>query len=261
MNKILFILFILLSFTTVYSSEFKRDINSGNKKFEEKKYEKAMEKYRDAGLKKPSDPILSYNMGNTFFKEKEWEKAINMYKQAIANADEDQKELIGESFYNIGNAYLNMEDKTKEALQNYINALNFIPDDKDLKHNIELLLRQMQRQKQQQQQQQKQDENNKNKDENQDKEQQNQAKKDDNKKNDKDKENKQDQNQQQKKNNDKQQEQKQKQAKKKEDKEEDSDKKQALMILQALQDQERKTQKDVLDKEIKNPGIKTDKDW
>jgi len=108
----------------------------GNKQFEEKHYESALESYRKAQIKNPDNPEVRYNLGTTLYQLDQYQEAETQLEQALTNAS--TKELKATAWYNFGNAQYRLGQFDK-ATQAYREALNLNPNDKDAKYNLELL--------------------------------------------------------------------------------------------------------------------------
>ena len=131
---------------------------TGNRLFEQGKYQEAEKAYLEAQANMPGRPELSYNLGNTLIKQKKYDQALQALRQAVSKGD---KGLQASSWYNVGNTLFDM-GSFKDAAQAYIQSLRVRPEDRDAKHNLELSLKKEQEQQRQQQQQgpgQKQDSN------------------------------------------------------------------------------------------------------
>jgi Ca-activated chloride channel homolog len=223
--------FVVVNFVIAQSS--KKLIHDGNKLYEQKKYNEAEIDYRKSINTKENPFIGNYNLGNTFYQQGKYEEASQQFQTASSLKDVTPDQL-SKSYHNLGNALLK-DKKFEESIQAYKQALKQNPKDNDTRYNLAYAQSMLQ----QQQQQQKQDQNKDNKD--QDK-------------------NKQDQKQQQ-----KQQEQKQEQAKEDQSKKEQQvrkdkiSKEDAEKILQALNNDEKKTQKKLT---IKQPTkVSIEKEW
>jgi tetratricopeptide (TPR) repeat protein len=212
------------------------EINSrlANEKFKEaaKLYQEAEIDYRKGMATTKNFPKANYNLANTLYRQEKYEDAANSFKY-IAEQKENDKSLRAKAYHNYGNSMLKQE-KYKESIDAYKNALKLQPNDKDTKYNLEYARKKMIQQQQEQQQCQ-------------------------NNKDDKDKQDKQDQQQQQQ-NQDKKEEQKEKQEQQQQQQkqQQQQDKRQ----LDALQQNERQTQKKVAEEEMKKGGKgKQEKDW
>jgi Ca-activated chloride channel family protein len=117
---------------------------TGNKLFEQGKYEDAEKSYLDAQVLMPGKPELSYNLGNSLIKQKKYDQALQALRLALSRGG---KALQASSWYNAGNALYDL-GKFQDSAQSYIQALRLNPADRDAKHNLEMALKKMQEQKQ-----------------------------------------------------------------------------------------------------------------
>ncbi len=127
-------------------------VNSGNKYFEAGEYDKAMTLYVESlgdtlRLPKNYQGVL-YNLGNTLYQQENFKDAVELYQGSYSQ----DSTLTGRMLYNRANALLRSGDPGA-AVESYLQALQFLPDDEDVRHNLELALEQLQQQKQQQRQQ------------------------------------------------------------------------------------------------------------
>lgn len=247
----LLILLLCVWITTIQAQNERKFIRQGNKYFEAAmkdksridtvQFNKAEIEYRKALDKKPDDAKWNFNLSDALYKQKKYDESAEKFKDV---ADKSFNKLEkSQSFYNRGNSFL-MSKKLDESIAAYKEALRNNPKDLDAKYN---LLYAMSMKKKQQDQKKKQDQNkDKNKDKDKDKDKNKDQKKDQNK--DKDKQNK-DQKQDQQK-----QQQQQQQSK--------ISKQNAEQMLQALENDEKKTQDKVKKiQAMKAQSKKVDKDW
>ncbi|HEX6791801.1 MAG TPA: hypothetical protein VF247_10870, partial [Candidatus Krumholzibacteria bacterium] len=127
-------------------------ISAGNKAYKEKEYPKAFDLYR-AAVGDSTRPAKNsygafYNGGNALYQQKKYPQAIDYYQRSYS-AD---SVLTGKMLYNRGNALLK-SGKAAAAVESYVQALQYLPDDEDTRHNLELAVLQKQEQQQQQQKQ------------------------------------------------------------------------------------------------------------
>jgi Ca-activated chloride channel family protein len=127
-------------------------VNSGNKYFEAGEYDKAMTLYVESlgdTLQVPKNfQGVLYNMGNSLYQQERFKDAIELYQGSYSQ----DSTLTGQMLYNRANALLRSGDPGA-AVESYLQSLQFLPDDEDVRHNLELALEQLQQQQQQQQQQ------------------------------------------------------------------------------------------------------------
>ncbi|MCL2435262.1 MAG: tetratricopeptide repeat protein [Lentimicrobiaceae bacterium] len=207
-----------------------------NEKFKEavKLYQDAEISYRKGMATTKNFPKSNYNLANSLYRQEKYEDAANSYKY-VAEQKENDRSLRAKAYHNYGNSLLKQE-KYKESIEAYKDALKLNPRDLDTKYNLEYARKKMMQQQQEQNQDNKDNKDDKDKD-NEDQQQQNQDNQD----------NKDEQNKEQ----DKQQQQQQRQQ-------QQQDKRQ----LDALQQNERQTQKKVAEEEMKKGGkSKQEKDW
>jgi tetratricopeptide (TPR) repeat protein len=214
-------------------------LHDGNKLYQQKKYNEAEINYRKSLEKKENPFIGNYNLGNAYYQQGKLEDAKRQFE--ISSGMKSSKQNQSAAFHNLGNTLLK-DKKYAESIQAYKEALKINPADNDTRYNLAYAQSMLQ----QQQQQQKNDKNNKdNKDQK------------DNQKDQQQKENQQKQDQQkqqQKEEQAKQEEGKQEQAKKDKISKDDAEK-----ILQALNNEEKKTQKKLNIKE--HSRVVIDKEW
>jgi len=138
-------------------------VEEGNKNFEEKKYQSAIEKYREVQVKNPDDPAVAYNLATSLYKTDQYqESAAHLKKSMETSAKAQDKALQAKIAYNYGNALFRLGDY-EGAVEAYKKALEFNPQDQDSKYNLEFI----------------QDQKSKFEKENQDRKKDNQDKKDD----------------------------------------------------------------------------------
>ncbi len=244
MRKLIIFSIVFLLFTDIsFAGGKRKKVVEGNKLYTEKKYDEALNKYRDALLDDPESPEIHYNIGNVYYHKKKYQEALKEYNKVLSSKD---PELQFKSYYNIGNVLYRM-GKLPESILSYKKALQLKPNDMDAKYNIEFVRNKLKelakRQPQSSQQQQKVGKQ---------KNQQNQGDKKD--QNNKDKKQK-----QKKSTGDKNQNKEQKYQKGKANKKKEMTKEEAERILNALKNDEKNIQK----KRLKRSGgkVTVSKDW
>jgi Ca-activated chloride channel family protein len=131
----------------LYAQHGRSQVGEGNKLYAEGHFDEAYEKYLEALRANPGSPIIRFNEGNALYQTQEFQRALDAYRAAIASGDPD---LASSAWYNLGNA-LYRQQQLEQALEAYKQALRLDPTDEDTKHNLELVLDQMQQQERQQQ--------------------------------------------------------------------------------------------------------------
>ena len=127
-------------------------IKQGNQAYKAGEFPKAFNLYREAigdSTRPPKNGYGAfYNGGNALYQQQKYGPAIDYYQRSYS----PDSVLTGRMLYNRGNALLK-SGKPAEAVESYVQALQYLPDDEDARHNLELAVLQKQQQQQQQQQQ------------------------------------------------------------------------------------------------------------
>lgn len=227
-------------------------VNKGVNLYKEGKYVDSEVEFKKGLEKSPDNFQANFNLGDSYYKQGNYEDALKRYQEALSKAS--TSELKAKAYHNIGNALLK-DQKVKESIGAYTDALKLDPNDESTKYNLSYALDMLKNQNKQNKNNKKNDKNqqkkNDNKDQNKDQNKQNQQNQD------KNKQNKNNQNQSNnRQNQNKNQPQNQQQGQQGQDK---ISKQQAQAIFSALNNDEKKLQKQ-LRKMVGKP-IKTDKDW
>ncbi|HXV12836.1 MAG TPA: VWA domain-containing protein [Candidatus Krumholzibacteria bacterium] len=130
-------------------------VRSANKLYKKGDYQDAYRLYKEAlgDTAKPvtDAPGVYYNGGNALYMQKKYDRALDAYQRSYS----PDSALTGNMLYNRANALLK-GGHVPEAIESYLQALQYLPDDEDARHNLELALAAKQQQEQQKQQQQQQ---------------------------------------------------------------------------------------------------------
>jgi len=232
--KVILVYALAMIAVNALAQKERKYIRQGNKEFESENFENSEVSYRKAvDLEEEKSHQPAFNVGDALYKQKKYEDATTQF-ESIADL-EISKEEKAKIYHNLGNSLL-QSDKLKESVEAYKNALRNNPKDMDTKYNLAYAQKKLE----QQQKQQNKDKKDKNKD------------KKDQDKNKQNKDQKKDQKKQDKKNQDQNKEQQQKQQ---------ISKKDAQRILQALANDEKKTQKKVKEEKAAADKVKTEKEW
>ena len=223
----------------------RRLVRKGNRQYERGDYDSSIDNYSRALQHDPQSFEAKFNTANVQFR-KAFVDSLQMDAKMVEKAEKTLRKLAQDSTrtdceradvaYNLGNS-LFVQQKFKEALTCYRDAMRLNPEDKEAKYNYALTKEMLTQQQQQQQQQQ---------DQNQDQNQDNQQDKQD-QQNKEDKEDKQDQ-----------QEKQDKQNQQQPNEQQISEQEQQAM-LEAIQAQEDKTQEKL--KEKQGVIIRGGKNW
>ena len=227
----------------------RRLVRKGNRQYERKDYDSSIDNYSRALRHDPTSFEAKFNTANVQFR-KAFVDSLQMDVKMLEKAEKSLRKLAQDSTrtdieradvaYNLGNS-LFAQQKFKEALTCYRDAMRLNPEDKEAKYNY-ALTKEMLKQQQQQQQQQEQ---------NQDQNQDNQDKQDQENQQDK-------QGQQNKEDKQDQQDKEDKQEQQQPNEQQISEQEQQAM-LEAIQAQEDKTQEKL--KEKQGVVIRGGKNW
>ncbi|UCG52967.1 MAG: VWA domain-containing protein [Candidatus Latescibacterota bacterium] len=148
----------LITLVTIPQSAFSKGVDrkrvkSGNRYYDAGEYRKALVLYKEAlgdttKIPEGGEGVV-YNQANALHMMGEYQSALQKYHESLS---EDTVQT-GRMFYNRGNTLMKT-GKIPDAAESYLQALRYLPDDLDARHNLELALLQLQQQQQQQQQQQ-----------------------------------------------------------------------------------------------------------
>ncbi len=124
------VMFPILLIASPWSS-----VKNGIKEYERGNFEKALENFQNAQLDDPISPIVHYNMASALYKQKKYDKAVHEYQKAAEKARDNH--LLAKIWYGLGNSYF-QSDSLLKAIECYKKSLEYDPDDKDAKYNLEL---------------------------------------------------------------------------------------------------------------------------
>jgi len=273
MRQIILITMILFLAVPVFAQKERKFIREGNRDFakgledttslDTVSFSKAEVAYRRALQEKPDNFQWKFNLADALYKQAKPAKAAEEFEQLTKETDNTKDKA--KVYHNLGNSLL-AQKKIDESIDAYKKSLRLNPNDMETKYNLAYAEKMKQQQKnkkknkQNQQDKNNKDKNKQNKDKNKQNKDQNKNNKDkqnqDQKKNQDQNKNKQDQNKQNQNNqNQNQQQQQQPQQNK-------ISKQNAEQMLQALQNDEKKTQEKVRKlKAKKAQQYKIEKDW
>lgn len=288
LKTVMIICMMQLICASLFAQEERKIIRNGNDLFENNDFEKAEVEYRKALETKDDSYEAAFNLGDALYKQKKYEEALQQFAN-LAEKETD-KQRLGELYHNIGNTFLAM-NKLDESIEAYKKSLLNRPTSQETKYNLEFARQQQQQNQNQQNQnnqnQQNQDKQNQDKNQqdqqNQNQDQQNQDKNKQDQQNQNKDQNQNDQNQQNqdKQNQDQQNQDKNKQDQNKQDQQKDQQqgkeqqgegqqqegkisKEDANRLLEALENDEKKTQEKVQKQkaeEQKSKKMKIEKNW
>lgn len=227
MKNIMTIVLLLFTGVMAHAQTENSLLRKGNNSFQKADYKEAEKDYRKALEINKESEKGQFNLGAAVYKNNNFEESTKLYSN-LAEKKTDPG-LQSKIYHNLGNSLLQSKEYEK-SIQAYKNALIKDPKSLDTKYNLEYA-KMMLKQQQQQQQQNKDDKN-----------------KQDEKK---DKQDKKDQNKEQKNQDSQQQPQDQRKISKED----------AERMLEALKNDEKKTQQKVKKQQAKVQVVGVEKDW
>lgn len=270
------LLFSLNSFAQPQSKEQKKELKASQNFLSEAqqslhkdKFSAAEADYRQAISLNPKSETAKYNLGTAYYGKEKNAEAMLRFKQAAQTATDKAEKH--KAFHNLGNTYMN-EKKYTEAVESYKNALRNNPNDDETRYNLALAKDMLEKNPPPPE-----DKDDKKKDQNEDKKDQDkkdqQDQDDKNKEGDKGDENK-DKDKGDQKEDQKEGDKDKDQGKPDKPKDEEGDKpqqqqpvpgqlspQQVKSLLEAMNNEEKKTQDKINAEKQKGAKVKTDKDW
>lgn len=140
-------------------------VRKGNRQFKREQFEKSVDSYQRALQHDSTSFEAKYDLASALYRTERYDKAEKTLLGIVNDTTRTELER-GEVAYNLGNTQF-AQQKYKEALSSYRQAMRCNPNDEDAKFNYAFTKRLIQQQEQQQQQQ-NQDQNKDNKDNQQD---------------------------------------------------------------------------------------------
>jgi tetratricopeptide (TPR) repeat protein len=236
--------------------EARKFVRDGNELYTQLKFADAEVAYKKAIDKNPDYETAIYNLGNALSQQNRGKEAIAQY-ELVAKMSKD-KMTLASSMHNIGNSHF-QEKEYQKAIDSYKNSLRANPKDDETRYNLALAQKML---KDQQENQDDKKDDKDNKDNKDDKENKDKDKKDDEKEGD-----------------DKKDEEENKDDKKDQDKKDDPEKdkkddkkeqkpqpgklspEQIKQLLEAMNNEEKKTQEKMNAKKERGKKVKQEKDW
>ena len=232
----------------------KQVLRKGNDLYREKKYADAEAKYKKALQQNKYYKTAYYNLSNTMYSQDKFKESLPGYELVAKTTDD--KEFKAQTFHNIGNVLMK-EKQYAKAISAYKNSLILNPNDDETRYNLALAQELLKNQE---------NKDNKDNKENEDKDQ---DKKDQNSENKEEQgdEDKKDQEQDKGENNEDKEDQDKggnnEQENKQKPKPEPNklSQQQIQQLLEAMNNEENKTQKKVNAKKASGQKVKLEKDW
>ena len=175
--KYIVVAFLMLVYGEVSAQQMKERglVRKGNREFKREHFEKSVDSYQRALQHDSTCFEAKYDLASALYRTERYDKAEKTLLSIVSDSTRTELER-GEVAYNLGNTQF-AQQKYKEALSSYRQAMRCNPNDEDAKFNYAFTKRLIQQQEQQQQQQnqdQNQDQNKDNQDNQDNQNQQNQ---------------------------------------------------------------------------------------
>lgn len=116
----------------------------GQKAFRLDRFEEALKYFQEAQGLVRGEPILSANEGTASIPMRRWKEAEEHLKEALKGLPKSKVRERAWVHYNLGNLYF-ARKRWSEAAEAYKETLRLVPDDRDAKWNLELVLRKLRR--------------------------------------------------------------------------------------------------------------------
>ncbi len=169
LKQIGFLGIMLLAALGYAQSKAKSFIIEGNEYYQKGKFDNAEFAYKKATMEDPTSVKANYNLGNALFQQKRYKESIAHYKRsAEISTTNNDKHL---AYHNLGNAFMQEKDY-QNAVDNYKLALKNDPKDNATRYNYALAKKLLQKEQEKQQ-----DKNNKDQNNEQNQQNQNEQKK------------------------------------------------------------------------------------
>lgn len=136
------IMFSLNSFAQQLARDQKKELkeaqnflSEAQQSLQKEEFTAAEADYRKAISLNPKSETAKYNLGTAYYGKEKNAEAMLRFKQASATATEKTEKH--KAFHNLGNTYMN-EKKYTEAVEAYKNALRNNPNDDETRYNLAL---------------------------------------------------------------------------------------------------------------------------
>ncbi len=149
--------FLVLSLSTVFSQNTKKEIIKGNEAYKKKEYNEAAASYQKALKRSPENATAFYNLGNALYKTEKLDGALKSYDNTVQTT---KLNAVKERAYYNGGVVLQTQKKLPECIKAYKNALKLDPNDEEARQNLQRALKQQQQQDQKNKNQDKKDQKN-----------------------------------------------------------------------------------------------------
>ncbi len=132
----------LLPFLSV-AQEANEFVYKGNQEFKKGAYQQAIDHYKKALERDPSNEIARYNLAAARYRNAKFEESFNEYEDLLKAHPETK--LKQKTYYNEG-VTLSRQKKLSESIALYKKALQLDPTDKDARFNLQKALEELRKQ-------------------------------------------------------------------------------------------------------------------
>lgn len=141
--KFISIYILVLVAVTAFAQQERKFIRKGNKLYEKENYQESEIQYRKAIDKDKNSYSALFNIGDALYKQQKYEDATKQFNDL--SGKQLNKEEKAKLYHNIGNSML-QNQKLKESIEAYKEALRNNPNDMDTKYNLAYAQKMMQQQ-------------------------------------------------------------------------------------------------------------------
>lgn len=141
--KFISIYILVLVAVNAFAQQERKFIRKGNKLYEKENYQESEIQYRRAIDKDKNSYSALFNIGDALYKQQKYEDATKHFNDL--SGKQLDKEDKAKLYHNIGNSML-QNQKLKESIEAYKEALRNNPNDMDTKYNLAYAQKMMQQQ-------------------------------------------------------------------------------------------------------------------
>jgi len=253
------LIILFLCFTNVFFSqekdaeqlerEARENVREGNKLYNQLKFGDAEISYKKALSKNPNYPKASYNLGNAVYQQNRNKEAVAQFE--ILEKTAPNKMSKAEAYHNMGNSFMK-EKQYDKAVASFKNSMRNNSKDEETRYNLAMAQELLEQQNQ---------DNKDNKDNKDDKKENKDQKEKEGGDDEKKEDNKDQQDKGKDKKDDKSDQQKKEDEKKQPPRPNQLSPEQMKQLLDAMNNEENKTQKKLNAEKTKGKKIKQEKDW
>lgn len=140
-----FLIAFMISIFTFSQAKVKDYIIEGNEYYAKGKFDNAEYAYKRAALEDPTSVKANYNLGNALYQQKRYQESITHFNKSAEIAT--TKAEKHSAFHNAGNAYLEEKEYDK-AIESFKNALRNNPKDEATRYNLAYAKKMLEKNKQ-----------------------------------------------------------------------------------------------------------------